>query len=71
VSIVVSTQVLEAGIDFSAELLLTESAPADCLVQRAGRCARYEGEEGEMIIFPVDDEKGYKALRKGTYNGNN
>jgi CRISPR-associated endonuclease/helicase Cas3 len=58
--IVVSTQVLEAGIDFSAELLLTEIAPADCLVQRAGRCARYEGEEGEMIIFPVDDEKGYK-----------
>jgi CRISPR-associated endonuclease/helicase Cas3 len=58
--IVVSTQVLEAGIDFSAELLLTEVAPADCLVQRAGRCARYEGEEGEMIIFPVDDEKGYK-----------
>ncbi len=64
VSIVVSTQVLEAGIDFSAELLLTESAPADCLVQRAGRCARYEGEEGEMIIFPVDDEKGYKPYEK-------
>jgi CRISPR-associated endonuclease/helicase Cas3 len=60
VGIVVSTQVLEAGIDFSAELLLTEIAPADCLVQRAGRCARYEGEEGKMIIFPVDDEKGYK-----------
>uniref|UniRef100_A0A7C3J6U5 CRISPR-associated helicase Cas3 n=1 Tax=candidate division WOR-3 bacterium TaxID=2052148 RepID=A0A7C3J6U5_UNCW3 len=64
VSIVVSTQVLEAGIDFSAELLLTEIAPADCLVQRAGRCARYEGEEGEMIIFPVDDEKGYKPYEK-------
>jgi len=62
--IVVSTQVLEAGIDFSAELLLTEVAPADCLVQRAGRCARYEGEEGEMIIFPVDDEKGYKPYEK-------
>jgi len=60
VGIVVSTQVLEAGIDFSAELLLTEIAPADCLVQRAGRCARYEGEEGEMIIFPVEDEKPYE-----------
>ena len=64
VGIVVSTQVLEAGIDFSSELLLTEIAPADCLVQRAGRCARYEGEEGEMIIFPVDDEKGYKPYEK-------
>jgi len=64
VGIVVSTQVLEAGIDFSAELLLTEIAPADCLVQRAGRCARYEGEEGEMIIFPVDEEKGHKPYKK-------
>ena len=62
--IVVSTQVLEAGIDFSAELLLTEVAPADCLVQRAGRCARYEGEKGEMVIFPVEDDKGYKPYKK-------
>ncbi|MCX7732450.1 MAG: CRISPR-associated helicase Cas3' [candidate division WOR-3 bacterium] len=54
--VVVSTQVLEAGVDFSAQLLLTELAPADSLVQRAGRCARYNGEDGEMIIFPVEDE---------------
>jgi len=64
VGIVVSTQVLEAGIDFSAELLLTELAPADCLIQRAGRCARYDGEKGKMIIFPVEDEKGYKPYKK-------
>ncbi len=62
--IVVSTQVLEAGIDFSAELLLTELAPADSLVQRAGRCARYEGERGEMIIFPVEDDKGHLPYKK-------
>jgi CRISPR-associated endonuclease/helicase Cas3 len=65
VGIVVSTQVLEAGIDFSAELLLTEVAPADCIVQRAGRCARYEGEKGEMIIFPVEEEnEGHKPYEK-------
>lgn len=63
--IVVSTQVLEAGIDFSAELLLTELAPADSLIQRGGRCARYEGEEGEMIIFPIEEEnKGYLPYEK-------
>jgi len=59
VGIVISTQVLEAGIDFSAELLLTELAPADSLVQRAGRCARYKDEFGGMIVFPVDDNKGH------------
>lgn len=62
--IVVSTQVLEAGIDFSAELLLTELAPADSLIQRAGRCARYKGEKGEMIIFPVEDDKGHLPYEK-------
>lgn len=64
VGIVVSTQVLEAGIDFSAELLLTELAPADSIIQRAGRCARYEGEKGEMIIFPVEDDKGHLPYEK-------
>lgn len=52
-AVVVSTQVLEAGIDFSAELLITELAPADALIQRAGRCARYAGQSGSMIVFPV------------------
>lgn len=64
IGIVVSTQVLEAGIDFSAKLLLTELAPSDSLIQRAGRCARYEGEEGEMIVFPVEDEKGHLPYKK-------
>lgn len=65
VSIVISTQVLEAGIDFSAELLLTELAPADALIQRAGRCARYEGEKGKLIVFPVEEkERGYLPYEK-------
>ena len=38
--IVVSTQVLEAGIDLSAALLFTEAAPWPSVVQRAGRCNR-------------------------------
>ena len=38
--IVISTQVLEAGIDISAALLFTEAAPWPSIVQRAGRCNR-------------------------------
>lgn len=38
--IVVSTQVVEAGIDLSAAVLVTEAAPWPSLVQRAGRCNR-------------------------------
>jgi CRISPR-associated endonuclease/helicase Cas3 len=38
--IVVSTQVVEAGVDISATTLLTEVAPWPSIVQRAGRCNR-------------------------------
>ena len=36
----VATQVVEAGIDLSAAVLITEVAPWPSLVQRAGRCNR-------------------------------
>jgi len=38
--VVVSTQVVEAGIDLNAAVLVTEAAPWPSLVQRAGRCNR-------------------------------
>ena len=38
--IVVATQVVEAGIDLNAAVLVTEAAPWPSLVQRAGRCNR-------------------------------
>ena len=38
--IVVATQVVEAGLDLSAAVLITEVAPWPSLVQRAGRCNR-------------------------------
>ncbi|MGH3166996.1 MAG: type I-G CRISPR-associated helicase/endonuclease Cas3g, partial [Trebonia sp.] len=38
--ILVATQVVEAGIDLSAAVLITEAAPWPSLVQRAGRCNR-------------------------------
>ena len=38
--IVVATQVVEAGIDLNAALLITEAVPWPSLVQRAGRCNR-------------------------------
>lgn len=40
-SILVSTQVVEAGVDISAATLITEPAPWPGLVQRMGRCNRH------------------------------
>jgi len=48
--VVVSTQVVEAGVDVSAALLITDLAPWPNLVQRFGRCARYAGERGTVVV---------------------
>jgi CRISPR-associated endonuclease/helicase Cas3 len=39
-TIVVTTQVLEAGVDLTSDTLVTETAPWSSIVQRAGRCNR-------------------------------
>jgi len=51
--IVVSTQVIEAGVDMSSRTLFTELAPWASLVQRAGRCNR-AGEHREAAVYWVD-----------------
>mgnify|MGYP006285515679 CR=1 FL=1 len=52
-AILVATQVVEVGLDITSQVLHTELAPAASLVQRAGRCARYEGEEGDTYIYEL------------------
>jgi CRISPR-associated endonuclease/helicase Cas3 len=49
--IAVSTQAIEVGVDITSECLHTELAPANTIVQRAGRCARYQGDTGDVYIY--------------------
>lgn len=51
--ILVATQVVEVGLDITCDRLHTEIAPANAVLQRAGRCARYPGEEGQVYVYPV------------------
>lgn len=57
--IIVATQVVEAGVDLSASTLITDLAPWSSLVQRFGRCARYAGEVGRVLVVnaPSDEKK--------------
>lgn len=59
--ILVATQVIEVGLDISATRLHTEIAPANSLVQRAGRCARFGG-EGIVFVYDVKKEKSSPYL---------
>jgi CRISPR-associated endonuclease/helicase Cas3 len=49
--IVVSTQVVEAGVDLSATVLFTEAAPWPSVVQRAGRCNRDGRASDAMVLW--------------------
>lgn len=51
--IIVATQVVEAGLDISSRLLITDVAPYASVVQRFGRCNR-AGEFDQAEIYWVD-----------------
>jgi len=66
-SILVSTQVVEQSVDLDADLLITELAPTDMLLQRIGRLWRHE-RQGRPVKLPkiciIEEEKTLEALRQ-------
>jgi CRISPR-associated endonuclease/helicase Cas3 len=62
--IVIATQAVEAGVDVSARLLITELAPWSSLVQRMGRCnRRAEFPDAEILWVNIEpDAKGELLL---------
>ncbi len=53
--ILVATQIIEAGMDISCDLMFTEISPINSFLQRAGRCARFGGEYGRIFVYDVID----------------
>lgn len=69
--IVVSTQIVEASLDIDADIMFTEPAPADSLVQRMGRVyrryARSKGlnaPENANVFIIVDGKMSGSSKRK-------
>lgn len=52
-AILISTQVVEAGMDISCDTMHVEISPINSFLQRAGRCARWEGEYGEIYVYDI------------------
>ena len=60
--VIVSTQVIEVGVNLSAEVLITEQAPITSIVQRAGRLLRYDSEkdkQGKLYIWKSGNTNPY------------
>jgi len=59
--ILITTQVAEAGLNISAPLVITELAPMDSLIQRAGRCVRFREDssrvKGEVVVVKPNTER--------------
>jgi len=63
--IIVSTQVIEAGIDISVDEIYRDFAPLDSIIQTSGRCNRHnEKSSGIVNIYYLKDEKDDKFSHK-------
>jgi len=64
--ILISTQIVEVSLDIDFDVLFTEIAPIDAIIQRAGRINRKGKKEvSDIYVFDVkDDEKGYLPYKE-------
>ena len=63
-SILVSTQIVEQSVDLDADLLITELAPTDMLLQRLGRLWRHEREHRPVDTARLCIIKEKKSLEE-------
>jgi len=53
--VLIATQVVEAGIDISCDVMHTDLCPPSSLIQRIGRSARYAGESSTVFWHDVEE----------------
>ncbi|MGM3309673.1 CRISPR-associated helicase Cas3' [Anabaena sp. WFMT] len=61
--VLISTQVIEAGINITCQVMHSQLCPMNSLLQRAGRCARFQDEEGQVLVYrTIEVNQAYSTL---------
>jgi CRISPR-associated endonuclease/helicase Cas3 len=66
-SILISTQIVEQSVDLDADLLITELAPTDMLLQRLGRLWRHDRKRRPVDVARIciiEEEKDVREFRE-------
>lgn len=65
--VVVTTQLVEAGVDIDFDIVVRDIAPLDSINQASGRCNRNGNNKGKVYIVALKDNKD-KKLASYVYN---
>ncbi|BAY06415.1 CRISPR-associated helicase Cas3' [Anabaena cylindrica FACHB-243] len=61
--VLISTQVIEAGINITCQVMHSQLCPMNSLLQRAGRCARFQDEQGQVLVYrTIEVNQAYSTL---------
>jgi CRISPR-associated endonuclease/helicase Cas3 len=66
--IIISTQLIEAGVDISVDTVFRAIAPIDSIIQAAGRANRYQEKEyqGEVYLYEIEEMKKATTMIYGS-----
>ena len=67
--VIISTQVIEVGVDISSNIFISEIAPAASLIQRLGRFLRYDEDYGVVLIWYEEFLKDFRNSMYKVYDG--
>lgn len=66
--IIISTQLIEAGVDISVDTVFRAISPVDSIIQAAGRANRYDEkkQQGEVYLYDIEEMEKANGLIYGS-----